>query len=54
MCEKLLPYVGDGECAKKCEGWWSYLQGACTDACDALLKYLPQQYPCAAAGYCPW
>lgn len=52
MCKKLLPYVGDHECASKCSGWWPFLRGACTDVCDTLIKYLPASDTCAAAGYC--
>lgn len=54
MCKSLLPMVGTHECATKCSAWWSWTQSACDGACDALITYLPNKYPCAAAGYCPW
>jgi len=54
MCKKLLPYAGKGECQKECKHLWSFLQGSCDSICDTLIKDLPNQYPCAAAGFCPW
>ena len=46
ICKRLLPYVGTHECTSKCAGWVLGTSGICTDACEALIKYLPNQYPC--------
>merc|ERR1711871_468025 len=54
MCKKLLPYVSGHECTQECSALWSWLQPSCDSICQSLLKHLPSQYPCAAAGYCPW
>lgn len=53
MCEKLEPYVADGDCKSKCDTWWPWLQSTCTSVCDDLVSVLGQKLPCVLKGYCP-